>query len=138
MIEPNHERLSVRRQCDLLGLNRAGYYYQAASESNLNLELMRKIDEQYLKTPYYGWPRMTAHLHRQGYAVWSWEDQALRRAFDWLHDQADFPATDPVAGSDDGWQPYIPNYFYATTYPTNEQSIGKNMAWTAWAFGERP
>ncbi len=30
---------------------------------------MRLIDEQYLKTPFYGWPRMTAHLRRQGYAV---------------------------------------------------------------------
>jgi putative transposase len=69
LIEPGHERLSVRRQCELVGLNRASYYYQAASESPLNLELMRKIDEQYLETPYYGWPRMTAHLHRQGYAI---------------------------------------------------------------------
>ena len=30
---------------------------------------MRLIDEQYLKRPFYGWPRMTAHLRRQGYAV---------------------------------------------------------------------
>ena len=69
MIEPNHEQLSVRRQCELLGLNRASYYYRPATESVLNLELMRCIDEQYLKTPFYGWPRMTAHLRRQGYAV---------------------------------------------------------------------
>lgn len=76
-------------------------------------------------------------LDRQGHDVWNWEDQALRRAWDWLHDAADFPATDPVAASDDGWQPYIPNYFYGTSYPTDPDSIGKNMAWTAWAFGER-
>jgi putative transposase len=30
---------------------------------------MRLIDEQYLHTPFYGWPRMTAHLRRQGYPV---------------------------------------------------------------------
>ena len=48
MIEPNHEQLSVRRQCELLGLNRASYYYRPATESVLNLELMRCIDEQYL------------------------------------------------------------------------------------------
>ncbi len=60
MIEPDHPQLSVRQQCELLDLNRASYYkaLQApATESALNLELMRCIDEQYLKTPFYGWPQ---------------------------------------------------------------------------------
>ena len=69
LLEPQHRELSIRRQCALLGLNRASYYYVAAPEDPLNLELMRKIDEQYLKTPFYGWPRMTAALREQGYAV---------------------------------------------------------------------
>ena len=66
MIEPVHE-VSLRRQCDLIGLPRSTYYYEPARESELNLRLMRLIDEQYLITPFYGWPRMTAHLRRQGY-----------------------------------------------------------------------
>lgn len=69
MIEPNHAQISVRRQCTLLGLNRSSYYYCPATESEFNLELMRCIDEQYLKTPFYGWPRMTAQLQRLGYEV---------------------------------------------------------------------
>lgn len=69
LIEPEHSQLSIRRQCELLGLNRATYYYQPAPESELNLRLMRLIDKQYLKTPFYGWPRMTAYLRRQEYAV---------------------------------------------------------------------
>jgi len=69
LVEPEHKQISIRRQCALLGLNRASYYYQAASESPLNLELMKKIDEQYMLMPYYGWPRMTAHLRRQGYGI---------------------------------------------------------------------
>jgi putative transposase len=69
MIEAGHSVLSIRRQCELLGLNRASYYYTPATESALNLELMRRIDEQYLKTPFYGWPRMVAHLRRLGCAV---------------------------------------------------------------------
>jgi len=69
LIEAAHPRLSVRRQCDLLGLNRASLYYSAAHESELNLHLMRLLDEQYLKTPFYGWPRMTAYLRREGYQV---------------------------------------------------------------------
>jgi putative transposase len=53
----------------LLGLTRASYYYEPAPEDALNLELMRRIDAQYLKTPFYGWPKMTATLRAQGYAV---------------------------------------------------------------------
>ena len=69
LVDPEHKGLSIRHQCELLGLNRGSYYYQAASESPLNLELMRKIDEQYLKTPFYGWPRMADYLHKQGYEI---------------------------------------------------------------------
>jgi len=59
----------VRRQCELVGLNRSSLYYEAAPESALNLTLMRLMDEQYLQTPFYGWRRMTAWLQRQGYEV---------------------------------------------------------------------
>lgn len=61
--------MSLRRQCELLGLNRSSLYYEPAGESEENLTLMRLIDEQYLRTPFYGWPRMTAYLRRAGYAV---------------------------------------------------------------------
>ena len=69
MIEPMHPMLSIRRQCELIGLNRASYYLEPAGESSFNLHLMRMIDEQYLRTPFYGYPKMTAELQRQGYAV---------------------------------------------------------------------
>jgi putative transposase len=68
-IEPAHESISVRQQCEWLGLNRSTYYYESCQESELNLQLMRLIDEQYLKTPFYGWPRMTTFLQGQGYAI---------------------------------------------------------------------
>jgi putative transposase len=69
LIEPAHGQLSVRQQCALLGLNRATYYYEPVGESALNLALMRLIDEQYMRTPFYGWPRMTVWLQQQGHAV---------------------------------------------------------------------
>lgn len=69
MIEPNHPTISIRRQCALIGLNRATFYTQPACESALNLRLMRLIDEQYLRTPFYGYPKMTVVLRQQGYAV---------------------------------------------------------------------
>ena len=69
MSESAHTDLSIRRQCQLLGLNRATYYYTPAQESAENLALMRLIDVQYLQTPFYGYPRMTAYLRQQGYPV---------------------------------------------------------------------
>ena len=53
-IEPDHRDLSVTRQCDLLGLPRSTCYYVPATESAENLALMRRLDEAYLKTPFYG------------------------------------------------------------------------------------
>ena len=61
--------LSLRRQCELLGLNRSSLYYEPLGESAENLHLMQLIDEQFLRTPFYGWPRMTAYLRREGYGV---------------------------------------------------------------------
>lgn len=61
--------LTVSRQCELLGLPRSSFYYKPAGESPLNLELMRKIDEQYTKTPFYGSRRMKESLKREGYEV---------------------------------------------------------------------
>lgn len=69
MIEPEHAWLSVRRQCALLGLNRSTWYYEAVPETAANLALMRRIDEQYLRTPFYGSRRMTAWLRREGEVV---------------------------------------------------------------------
>jgi putative transposase len=65
MLEMGHPQLSLRRQCELIGLNRSSYYYQPATESPLNLTLMRLIDEQYLQTPFYGYLKITEHLRQK-------------------------------------------------------------------------
>jgi putative transposase len=64
LIEPGHPKLSLRRQCELLGIHRSSVYYQPAPENRLNLTLMRLIDEQYLKTPFYGYLKMTQYLRQ--------------------------------------------------------------------------
>lgn len=69
MIEPSHPEFSIRRQCDLVGLNRATWYYQPVTATVEDLRLMRLIDEQYTRTPFYGWPRMTAFLRGQGETI---------------------------------------------------------------------
>lgn len=69
LIEPQHAQLSIARQCELLGVSRASWYYQQRGESDENLALMRLLDEQYTRTPFYGIRRMTAWLQQQGHAV---------------------------------------------------------------------
>ena len=59
MVEPEHPTLSIVEQCELLQLPRSSYYYEPAEESELNLKIMRLIDEQYMKEPSWGVPRMT-------------------------------------------------------------------------------
>jgi len=69
MIERGHPQISIRRQCALLGLHRSSLYYAPAQETQENLALMRLIDQQYTRTPFYGSRRMTAWLNRQGHQV---------------------------------------------------------------------
>ena len=69
MVDGNHPGLSIVRQCELVGIARSSYYYTGKGEKALNLELMRIMDEQFLKTPWYGSRQMARHLRRQGYQV---------------------------------------------------------------------
>jgi len=69
IIDVNHSQLSLVRQCELASIARSSYYYRPKNESEFNLELMRLIDEQYLKTPWYGSRQMRRYLRRQGYRV---------------------------------------------------------------------
>ena len=56
LVEQEYGSLSVARQCELLGLSRASFYYSPLGESPQNLLYMRLLDEQYTKTPFYGAP----------------------------------------------------------------------------------
>jgi putative transposase len=59
MINPNHPRLSIVRQCALVRIARSSHYHTGRGESPLNLDLMRLIDEQYMSTPWYGTRQMS-------------------------------------------------------------------------------
>ncbi len=69
MIEPAHPKLSVTRQCELLGLARSSFYYEPRPVSPEQARLMHAIDELYLAYPFYGSRQMTRALRREGYAV---------------------------------------------------------------------
>ncbi len=62
--------LSIVAQCRLLKVARSTLYWRAAPASSADdLRLMRRLDEQYLTTPFYGSRRMVAVLRREGEAV---------------------------------------------------------------------
>lgn len=69
MVIANHPGLSVSRQCGLLSISRSSYYYQSKGESELNLELMRLIDKQFMDEPTWGCRHMARYLRRKNYAV---------------------------------------------------------------------
>ncbi len=69
LVSGEYDRLSVARQCELVGISRSSHYYTARGESDFTLNLMRRIDGQYLKTPWYGSRQMVRHLRREGVSV---------------------------------------------------------------------
>jgi putative transposase len=69
LVEAEHPRLSIVRQCALLSISRSGFYYQPMGESPETLALMRLIDEAFLEWPYYGSRQMMRHLRRLGHQV---------------------------------------------------------------------
>ncbi|OSM06983.1 putative transposase [Magnetofaba australis IT-1] len=62
MVQTDHPKLSIVRPCELVGISRSSFYYEAKGESLLNLELTRLIDKQFLETPCYGSRQMARHV----------------------------------------------------------------------------
>ena len=69
MLDQEFIKLSLRRQCQLVGVSRSSAYYTPRPLKAEDLEIMRIIDEQYLKTPTYGSRTMRNHLRRLGYKI---------------------------------------------------------------------
>jgi putative transposase len=69
LVEPEHPKISIARQCELLGLNRSSFYYRESAENEEDTFLMRVIDEQYTRTPFYGYRKMTVYLQHLGLTV---------------------------------------------------------------------
>jgi putative transposase len=105
LIEPLNNHLSVRRQCELLDINRSSFYLQPAAESEENLRLMRLIDQQFLLTPFYGSRRMTASLERSGETV---NRKRVQRLMAKMGLEAIFPRPrTTITGTDARVYPYL-------------------------------
>ena len=79
-------------------------------------------------------------LHRQGYDAWSWSDQALRRAVQFLYElDRRYPGDGWWASGDDEWNVWLVNRAYGTRFPARDPAQpGKNMGWTDWTHAGRP
>ena len=69
LIDREHPQLSIRRQCELLGVNRNRIQSRPRVSEEEQLRLRRAIDEIYLAHPYYGSRRITRILRRKGWEV---------------------------------------------------------------------
>ncbi|WP_156894207.1 IS3 family transposase [Marivivens sp. JLT3646] len=76
MVEPANSALSIGKQCKLLSIARSSFYYTPKGETEQNLDLMRRIDEQFLEAPFFGVRQMTWHLRNNGHLV---NEKRIRR-----------------------------------------------------------
>jgi putative transposase len=116
MINPKHKKISVRRQCDLLGLNRSSFYYQPRTviseaknspvrETETNLSIMKRIDELYMKHPFYGSRNMRTVLNREGFRV---NRKRIQRLMRLMGIQAIYPKPRlSIGGKDHKIYPYL-------------------------------
>ncbi len=69
MVEPSHPHITITRQCTLLGLSRSVYYYCPPPVSAADQQLMRLIDEEYTRHPFFGARRLRDWLHDHGHRI---------------------------------------------------------------------
>ncbi len=69
LIEATHPDLSMRHQCELLGINRSSLYYGPVTVGQETLTLINLIDEEYTRHPFYGSRKLTKYLRELGYGI---------------------------------------------------------------------
>ena len=92
----SHAPISVRRQCELLGVSRSGLYYAPVEADAETLRLMRRMDELHLEHPFFGSRMLTQTLKREGWTVNRKRIQRLMRLMD-LESLAPKPGTSKPA-----------------------------------------
>ena len=103
MIEENQEDLSINRQCKILSISRSRVYYKPVERSNdLEDALMKAIDKEQLKCPFYGFRRMTVHLQSLGYAI---NRKRIRRLMKFMNIKVIYPHSN-TSKSDSDHQKY--------------------------------
>ncbi len=83
MVDKSHPELSISEQCDVLEIHRSGIYYKPKGESELNLTLMKRLDKQYFKTPFYGVLKLTELMKSEGFKVGKKRIRRLMKLINW-------------------------------------------------------
>lgn len=83
MINRKHAALSISAQCKLLNIARSNLYYTPSSETEENLLIMRFLDEQYFKTPFYGVRKLTELLRQEGFIINKKRVKRLMKKINW-------------------------------------------------------
>ncbi|WP_462321692.1 alginate lyase family protein [Halochromatium sp.] len=123
-----------------VGINPAGATREGHSIDGVLPEEMRRggpftsppPKENYVYTGLEGALAQAVLLERAGYTPFEWQNRALLRAFEWLYNEANFPAV-----GNDTWQPYLINSIYGTDFPVTVPSrYGKNIGYTDWTHNK--
>jgi len=67
LIEKDYPKLSIKQQCDLLGVPRSSFYYKVVEDKTLELKSL--IEEEYKCHPFYGYRKINKALERIGFNV---------------------------------------------------------------------
>ena len=99
------EKLSIKKQCLLLNINRSSFYYSPKGESEKNLKMMRLLDQQYLLTPFYGYRKMTVWLQNRNFVV---NKKCVKRLMELINWRTIYrtPRT-TISSSEDKKYPYL-------------------------------
>ena len=120
MIRRGHPDLSLSRQCRLLSIGRSSFYCASKGESPENLALMRRIDELFLKYPFYGSRQMARQLRREGVRIGRHRVRRLMRLigleaiYQAPRTSAPHPAPNPVTADTDTFESQLAGHLAAT------------------------
>ena len=127
MIVRDRPELSLSRQCRLLSISRSSFYYAPKGESAENLALMRRIDELYLKYPFYGSRQMARQLRRDGVCVGRHRVRRLMRLMGletiYQAPRTSTPHTGSIPICSRGWRLIGPTRSGAPTSPTSPSTV---------------
>lgn len=79
MVETGHPRRGISWQCRMLGLPRSTWYPRPKGENDMNFELMRLIDAQFLETPFIRLAADATAFKKSGHRGRTWPHSALER-----------------------------------------------------------
>ncbi len=137
MVVRDHPALSLSRQCRLLTIGRSSLYDEPTGESAETLALMRRIDDLFLKSPFYGARRMVLHLCREGVRIGRGRAGRLMRLeaiMDWANRLVlawRLPNTLDAGFCTDARQEALARYGGPEIFNTDQGSQVTSMAFTA-------